>query len=200
VSFDRSSLNSEPRRFIAVSVRPPSYESPLKQFCGSALDPDPAFHLGANPNPDPFPGSQTNPDPDPGQTLLKVKKFNFYMKNILKVPVGNRSKTYSTVSKNSTANEEPVRIHYKSLVPIYVLPEMKLCSLLISKTDYNVLSPNSYTYISVRNLYFSRNCLSFLLQQNIWTDPGNQSSGSGSISQMYGSGSFYHQAKTVKKP
>jgi hypothetical protein len=61
---------------------------------GFNADPDPAFHLGANPNPDLFPGSQTNPDPDPGQTLLKVKKLNFYMKNILKVPVGNRSKTY----------------------------------------------------------------------------------------------------------
>jgi hypothetical protein len=34
-----------------------------------------------------------------------------------------------------TANEGPVRIQYKCLVPIYVFPEMKLCSLLISKTE-----------------------------------------------------------------
>jgi hypothetical protein len=34
-----------------------------------------------------------------------------------------------------TANEGPVRFQYKYLVPIYVLPEMKLCSLLISKTE-----------------------------------------------------------------
>jgi hypothetical protein len=53
------------------------------------------------------------------------------------------------VMKVCTANEGPVRIQYKykCLVPIYVFPEMKLCSLLISKQNYNVLSPNSYTYI-----------------------------------------------------
>ncbi len=34
-----------------------------------------------------------------------------------------------------TANEGPVRIQYKCLVPIYVFPEMKLCSLVISKTE-----------------------------------------------------------------
>jgi hypothetical protein len=31
-----------------------------------------------------------------------------------------------------TANEGPVRIQYKCLVPNYVFPEMKLCSLVIS--------------------------------------------------------------------
>ncbi len=31
-----------------------------------------------------------------------------------------------------TANVGPVRIQYKSLVPIYVFPEMKLCGLTIS--------------------------------------------------------------------
>jgi hypothetical protein len=34
-----------------------------------------------------------------------------------------------------TANEGPVRIQYKCLVPIYVFPDLKLCSLVISKTD-----------------------------------------------------------------
>ncbi len=34
-----------------------------------------------------------------------------------------------------TANEGPVRIQYKCLVPIYVYPEMKLCSLVISKIE-----------------------------------------------------------------
>jgi hypothetical protein len=34
-----------------------------------------------------------------------------------------------------TANEGPVRIQYKCLVPIYVFPEMKLRSLVISKTE-----------------------------------------------------------------
>ncbi len=42
-----------------------------------------------------------------------------------------------------TANEGPVRIQYKCLVPIYVFPEMKL---LIPSKNYNVLSPSSYTY------------------------------------------------------
>jgi hypothetical protein len=69
-----------------------------------------------------------------------------------------------------TANEGPVRIQYKCLVPIYVFPEMKL---LFSKQNYNVLSPSSYTHISVRDLYNSRMGLPFLLQENMWTDPGN---------------------------
>jgi hypothetical protein len=34
-----------------------------------------------------------------------------------------------------TANEGPVRIQYENLVPIYVFPEMKLCSFVISKTE-----------------------------------------------------------------
>ncbi len=34
-----------------------------------------------------------------------------------------------------TANEGPVRIQYKYLVPIYVFPEMKLRVLIFSKTE-----------------------------------------------------------------
>jgi hypothetical protein len=70
-----------------------------------------------------------------------------------------------------TANEGPVRIQYKCLVPINVFPEMKLCSL--PKKNYNVRSPNSYTHISLRDLYISRIGLSISLQPNMWTDPGN---------------------------
>jgi hypothetical protein len=51
-----------------------------------------------------------------------------------------------------TANEGPVIIQYKCLVPIYVFPEMKLHCYL-PKQNYNVLSP-SYTHISVRDQYF----------------------------------------------
>ncbi len=36
---------------------------------------------------------------------------------------------------STSANEGPVRIQHKCLVPIYVFPEMKLCSLVISKTE-----------------------------------------------------------------
>jgi hypothetical protein len=76
---------------------------------------------------------------------------------------------------STPANEGPVRIQYKCLVPIYVFPEMKL---LFPKQNYNVLSPssNSYTHISVRDLYISRISLPILLQGNKWTDPGNYKS------------------------
>ncbi len=50
-----------------------------------------------------------------------------------------------------TANVGPVRVQYKCLVPIYVVPETKL---LFPKQNYNVLFPSSYTYIPVRDLYF----------------------------------------------
>ncbi len=46
-------------------------------------------------------------------------------------------------------------------------------NLLIPEQNYNVLSPSSYTHISVRNLYISRIHLPILLQGNMWTDPGN---------------------------
>jgi hypothetical protein len=39
------------------------------------------------------------------------------------------------LTKPDTANEGHVRIQYKYLVPIYVFPEMKLGSLLISNTE-----------------------------------------------------------------
>jgi hypothetical protein len=34
-----------------------------------------------------------------------------------------------------TANDRPVRIQYKWLVPIYAFPEIKLHGLVISKTE-----------------------------------------------------------------
>ncbi len=62
----------------------------------------------------------------------------------------------------------PIRIHYKCLVLIYVFPEMKL---LFLKQNYNVLSPSSYTHISVQGLYISRIGLPILLQEDMWTEP-----------------------------
>ncbi len=50
-------------------------------------------------------------------------------------------------------------------------PEMKL---FFPKQNYNVLSPSSYTCISVKDLYISRIGLPMLLQENMWTDPGNR--------------------------
>ncbi len=40
-----------------------------------------------------------------------------------------------TQKNTCTANEGPVRILYKCLVPIYLFPEMKLRGLVISKTE-----------------------------------------------------------------
>ncbi len=48
--------------------------------------------------------------------------------------------------------------------------------LLFPKHKYNVLSPSSYTHKSVRDLYISRIGLPILLQENMWTDPGNNHS------------------------
>ncbi len=67
-------------------------------------------------------------------------------------------------------SEGPVRIQFIGPFPMYVLREMKL---LFPKHNYNVLSPSSYTHISVRDLYISRIGLPILLQENMWTDPGN---------------------------
>ncbi len=69
-----------------------------------------------------------------------------------------------------TANEGPLRIQYKCLIPIYVFPEMKL---LFPKHNYNVLPPSSYTHISVRDLYIFRIGLPILLQENMWSNPWN---------------------------
>ncbi len=45
--------------------------------------------------------------------------------------------------------------------------------LLFPKQNYHVLSPSSYTHISVRDLYITRIGLAILLQGNMWTNPGN---------------------------
>jgi hypothetical protein len=61
-----------------------------------------------------------------------------------------------------TANEGPVRIQYKYLVPVFGFPEMKL---LFPKQNFNALSTSSYTHVSVRDLYISRIGLPILLQE-----------------------------------
>jgi hypothetical protein len=67
-----------------------------------------------------------------------------------------------------TANEGPVRILNKCLVPIYVSTNITVKPPYFqNRTIYNVLSPNSYTHISVRDLYISRIGLSILMQPNM---------------------------------
>jgi hypothetical protein len=53
-------------------------------------------------------------------------------------------RTIQPSQEDHTANERPVSIQYKCLVPIYVFPEMKL---LFPKQNYNVLSPSSHIYL-----------------------------------------------------
>jgi hypothetical protein len=67
-----------------------------------------------------------------------------------------------------TANEEPVKIQYnvwfQCLVPIYVFLEMKLCSLVIPKTE--LYCSVSHFHVSVIDLNISRIGLLILLQTN----------------------------------
>jgi len=63
---------------------------------------------------------------------------------------GGTASRVSALDVQYTANEGPMRIQYKCLVPIDVFPEIKLT---FPKHNYNALSPSSYTHISVRDLY-----------------------------------------------
>jgi hypothetical protein len=72
-----------------------------------------------------------------------------------------------------TANEGPVRLQYKCLVSIYLDSLLRNETVTVfPKQNFNVLSPNSYTHISVRDLYISRIGLPILLKENMWSDPG----------------------------
>jgi hypothetical protein len=73
---------------------------------------------------------------------------------------------FEIIKTYHTANEGPVRIRYKCLVPIYAFPEMKI---LFPEQNYNILSP--VPIVSVRDLYISRIGLPILLQENMWNDP-----------------------------
>jgi hypothetical protein len=74
-----------------------------------------------------------------------------------------------------TANEGPVKIQYKCLVPIYVFPEMKhgAASLFPNRIIMFSLPIPTYTHIYVRNLYIYRIGQSMLLQKNMCTNSGN---------------------------
>ncbi len=63
-----------------------------------------------------------------------MSSLNKYLEiSLLGIKAGRKRKILSPYHR--TANEGRVRIQYKCLVPIYVFPEMKLCSILISKTE-----------------------------------------------------------------
>ncbi len=71
---------------------------------------------------------------------------------------------------NHTANEGPVTIQFKCLVPIYIFPEIRL---LFPKQNYNVLPPSSYTHLSVSDLYIQDGSAYDAGKENMWTDPWN---------------------------
>ena len=65
-----------------------------------------------------------------------------------------------------TANEGPnINVWF-----LFIYSQKWNCAaLLFPKQNYNVLSPSSYTHISVRDLYISRIGVPILLQENMWT-------------------------------
>ncbi len=63
----------------------------------------------------------------------------------------NTTVTWIHISADNTANEGPVRIQYKCLDPIYVYTEMKLCNLLISKTEFMFCLPIPMRFISFQD-------------------------------------------------
>jgi hypothetical protein len=74
--------------------------------------------------------------------MLLIKSVLFLCAPIdftLLFSIGEKSSysSFLAINRNAryTANEGPVRIEYKDLAPIYVFPEMKLCSLVISETE-----------------------------------------------------------------
>jgi hypothetical protein len=68
------------------------------------------------------------------------------------MPIDLMNAYFFHIDNTYSANEGPVRIKYKCLVPFYVFPEMKL---LFPKHNYYVLSPSFYThmYICERFIY-----------------------------------------------
>ncbi len=87
--------------------------------------------------------------------------------------IGILSKVSTSAAFNCTANEGPVGIQYKYLVLIYVYPEMKLCGLVIFKTELEFSVFRFPDSCIVSDLYIPRIGVPFLLQPNRQTDPGN---------------------------
>jgi hypothetical protein len=67
-----------------------------------------------------------------------------------------------------------MRIQYINVWFPFMHSQKRNCAAsLFPKQNYYILSPNSYTRISVRHLYISSISLSILLLGNMWTDPWN---------------------------
>jgi hypothetical protein len=100
-----------------------------------------------------------------GMFLLFLWRLNVWGKHLQDRRIPLHLQIWSS-SLNHThckwkASETPIKMSGSHLC----IPRMKL---LFPKQNYNVLSPSSYTHISVRYLYISRIGLPILLQENIF--------------------------------
>ncbi len=62
-----------------------------------------------------------------------------------------RDKNYSTLQRNNTESSKQ----------------------MFTEKEVRGLSPNFHIHVLEKDLYFPTMCLSILLQENMWTDPGN---------------------------
>ncbi len=72
-----------------------------------------------------------------------------------------------------TRGQNPL-VQYKCLVLIYVFPEMKLWSFIISKQNYNVLCPSLHNHVFVSDLYIPGTGLPYWHQKNRQTYHGRE--------------------------
>ncbi len=105
---------------------------------------------------------------------------NMYQKTTLSVLVRSRCEPdirFHALVKPQifihTANEGRWESNINVWFPFMYSQKWNHAASLFPKQNYNVLSPDSNTRMSVRDLYISRMGLSILLQPNMWTDPGN---------------------------
>jgi hypothetical protein len=82
-------------------------------------------------------GERINSNDSPRTDDLTFYEDNCLLTCLFKKHRDRNPDLWSREEKNitHTANERPVRIKYKCLVPIYVFPEMKLRRLVNSKTE-----------------------------------------------------------------
>ncbi len=96
--------------------------------------------------------------PQSGNTVSPLYSMSYFIWTGLSLSLIDYSislENYLRLYASLTGNEGPVKILYKCLLPIYVLPEKKL--LFPKQNFYNVLSPSSYTihsFICERFIYF----------------------------------------------
>ncbi len=117
---------------------PPAPAAPAAQGTGSGRRRDPPRPAGTAQT------STGSSECQPFITLPEAKFLDVIGTKVLRVFL------LAIHSHLYTANEGPLRIQYKCLVPIYVFPEMKL---LFPKQNYNVLSPIVPTLIHLWEIY-----------------------------------------------